>query len=429
MTNKLDRARAMLREFKGDRYVFGLDCLDNVGPLAAGLGDRAAVVVGGWGKDWGEPLHETIRRSLAEAGVEIAGELIRGSRPNAPREDVLRIRDEIGGRAADCLLVAGSGSTIDAAKCAVAMVVLGDAHPGFEEYFGVGQVSRMLEVENEKMLPTAAVQFAASSAAHLTKYSNITDPGAAQKKLIVDEAVVPDRALFDYAVTRTMPRDLTADGGLDGIAHSLEVLYGAKGDVLDEVDPIALLSIDLIVKNLKAACEDPEDLAAREALGLGTDLGGYAIMIGGTNGGHLTSFSLVDVLSHGRACALMNPYYTVFFAPAIEHKLRDVAAIFKEAGYLDPDLEDLAGRELGEAVAGAMIALSRDIGFPTTLSEVEGFGDEHIERALTAAKNPQLDMKLKAMPVPLSAETVEEYMRPILQAAKTGDFGRIRNAE
>ncbi len=38
-------------------------------------------------------------------------------------------------------------------------------------------------------------------------------------------------------------------------------------------------------------------------LGLATDLGGYAIMLGGTNGAHLTSFSLVDILSHGRACA------------------------------------------------------------------------------------------------------------------------------
>ena len=45
-------------------------------------------------------------------------------------------------------------------------------------------------------------------------------------------------------------------------------------------------------------------------------------MLGGTNGGHLTSFSLVDVLSHGRACAMTNPYYTVFFAPAIQQPLQ-----------------------------------------------------------------------------------------------------------
>ncbi len=63
-------------------------------------------------------------------------------------------------------------------------------------------------------------------------------------------------------------------------------------------------------------------MAAREALCLATDLGGYAIMLGGTNGGHLTSFSLVDILTHGRACALMNPYYTVFFAPAVEGPLQ-----------------------------------------------------------------------------------------------------------
>jgi len=78
-------------------------------------------------------------------------------------------------------------------------------------------------------------------------------------------------------------------------------------------------------------------------------------------------------------------------------------------------------------VAEGMLALSRRIGFPTTLSQVEGFTDEHIERCLTAARNPKLEMKLRHMPVPLSAETVDEYMGPILEAAATGDFGLIRN--
>jgi alcohol dehydrogenase len=248
--------------------------------------------------------------------------------------------------------------------------------------------------------------------------------GAAQKKLIVDDAVVPDRAVFDYALTRTMSPGFTADGGLDGVAHSLEVLYGAKGDALDRVRPVALLGIELIVANIRRACSDPGDLDAREALGLGTDLGGYAIMIGGTNGGHLTSFSLVDVLPHGRACALMNPYYTVFFAPAIEPQLRDLAELFARVGYLG-DTSTLHGRDLGVALAEAMLALSRDIDFPTTLAEVEGFADAHIARALEAAKNPQLEMKLRNMPVPLSPETVDDLMGPILEAAKTGDFSLI----
>lgn len=61
-------------------------------------------------------------------------------------------------------------------------------------------------------------------------------------------------------------------------------------------------------------------------------------MVGGTNGGHLTSFSLVDVLSHGRACAMMNPYYTVFFGPAIEDPLRMLGEIYRNAGLTSADI-------------------------------------------------------------------------------------------
>jgi alcohol dehydrogenase class IV len=150
-------------------------------------------------------------------------------------------------------------------------------------------------------------------------------------------------------------------------------------------------------------------------------------MVGGTNGGHLTSFSLVDILTHGRACALMNPYYTVFFAPAVEEPLRVIGRIFREAGFLSQDPASLHSRGLGIAVANGMFAFARAINFPTTLGEVEGFTQAHIDRALTAAKNPQLRMKLENMPVPMTAEMVDEYMGPILRAAATGDVTLIKN--
>jgi len=79
-------------------------------------------------------------------------------------------------------------------------------------------------------MPVLAIMMAASSGAHLTKYSNISDPVIGQKKLIVDEAIVPPRCIFDYDVTTTQPMSLTLDGGLDGIAHCLEVYFGSAGD-------------------------------------------------------------------------------------------------------------------------------------------------------------------------------------------------------
>ena len=249
-----------------------------------------------------------------------------------------------------------------------------------------------------------------------------------QKKLIVDMAIVPQRPLYDYAVSFDAPASLTADGALDGIAHALEVLYSAVGkpeyDLAAQIAETASAWSSTICRACWTTRTTP---TAARRLGLATDLGGYAIMIGGTSGAHLTSFSLVDVLSHGRACGMLNPYYTVFFAPAIEQPLRLVGKIFADAGYTHADLDRLHGRDLGVAVAEAMIAFEQEVGNPYRLQDVPGFTDAHITRALTAAKNPQLKMKLENMPVPLTAEMVDEYMGPILQAAKTGDLSVIKN--
>jgi alcohol dehydrogenase len=419
---EFERAQALLRAFKGDKYLHGMGVLSQVGGAAAKYGDGAALVRDAF--PGSEGFIESIKASLAGANVALLGE-IEGARPNAPREDLARITRQLSELKPNVIVSFGGGSTIDATKAAEVLRTLGG---DIESYFGTGLVSRMLEQSGKQLTPHVAIQTAASSGAHLTKYSNITDVATGQKKLIVDEAVVPPQPVFDYGVTFGAPRSLTADGALDGVAHSLEVLYGAVGKpYYEHMEEVARESIWLVVDYLPQVMEESQDAEGREALGLATDLGGYAIMLGGTNGGHLTSFSLVDVLSHGRACAIMNPYYTVFFAPAIEKPLRLVGGIFKEAGYIDADIEGLSGRELGVAVAEAMIGFEKKIGFPATLGEVSGFSDAHIERALTAAKNPQLKMKLENMPVPLTADMVDEYMGPVLQAAKTGALDRIKN--
>ncbi|MBL7185998.1 MAG: iron-containing alcohol dehydrogenase [Phycisphaerae bacterium] len=419
-----EKAQALLHEFKGSSYLFGADVLPRVGEQAAAAGKKAALVRDTF--EGSDDYVAGIRSSLAESGVSLAAE-IRGAGPNCPREDLFRIAESLRETDADVVVSFGGGSTIDAAKAAEVLHTLdGD----IDEYFGVGLVTKTLQNQDKSLTPHVAIQTVASSAAHLTKYSNITEVSTGQKKLIVDEAIVPAYPVFDYAVTYGAPPELTADGALDGIAHSLEVLYGAvgKGDY-ERIEEIACACISLVVNYLPAVVADPKDTQGREALCLATDLGGYSIMVGGTNGGHLTSFSLVDILSHGRACAIMNPYYSVFFAPAIERPLRAVGKIYQEAGLTNADVEGLRARELGVAVAEAMFELARRIGFPTRLGEVDGFGPHHIDRALAAAKNPQLKMKLQNMPVPLTAEMIDEYMGPVLEAARDGNLALIKNVE
>ena len=416
------KARGLLERFKAGRYIYGLGVLGKVGAATVSLGKRAALVCtrfpGSSGFVW------TIRQALEEAGVVVLGE-IEGPRPNAPIEDLARITDELRDLDPDVVVSFGGGSTIDAAKSAIVLRELGGE---IEDYFGTGLVTAAAQRQSIDLTPHVAIQTASSSGAHLTKYSNITNLASGQKKLIVDDAVVPQQPLFDYTVTFAAPATLTADGALDGVAHSLEVLYGAVGKPdYEMIEAVSAESIRLVVNHLPRVIDNPVDVESREALGLATDLGGYAIMLGGTNGGHLTSFSLVDVMPHGRACALMNPYYTVFFAPAIERPLKVVGGIFRDAGYTEADIDGLQGRALGEAVAGAMIAFDAAMGLPTTLREIEAFTDAHITRALVAAKNPQLKMKLENMPVPLTAYMVDEYMGAVLHAARDGDLSAIKS--
>ena len=229
-----EKARKLLYELKGDAYLFGAGVLPRVGEVVATLGQRPesvegqrpALVRGTFpGSD---DFVQTIRDSLAEAGVTLAGE-IRGARPNAPREDLFRITDELKALDPDVIISFGGGSAIDAAKAAEALRTLGGE---IDDYFGTGLVTQALTESGKSLTPHIAIQTAASSGAHLTKYSNITDVSTGQKKLIVDEAIIPAHPVFDYEVTYGAPPALTADGALDGIAHSLEVLRGGRQTLL-----------------------------------------------------------------------------------------------------------------------------------------------------------------------------------------------------
>jgi alcohol dehydrogenase len=430
MDEFFDKARDLLAKWKGDTYVFGRGVLPQVGKLAAAQGKNALVVCN---TTYMKPVADAVVDALKKAGVSISGgTVVPDAGPNAPRVDVYRIETYILHHKPDVIIAVGGGSTIDACKAANFLATLGGAvSPEVDHWFGTGIVSEALKSTGKKLYPLIAVETSASSGAHLTKYSNITDPVVGQKKLVVDDAIVPQYSVFDYDVTASMPIPVTIDGALDSIAHCFEVFSGlpasAPREKYDLAASLTEAAVELTVKYAPRVIKDPKDMEAREAIGMSTDLGGYAIMVGGTHGPHMTSFSLVDLAGHGTACGIMNPYYLVFFAPVIEKQLKLVGNIFKKYGYISENPDSLSGRDLGIAVAKGMVAFGKAIKAPTTLRDLPKWNDSYVEKILTAAKDPQLDMKLKNMPVPLSAAKVDEYMGPIIRAAVDGDFSLIKS--
>jgi alcohol dehydrogenase len=432
MNELFDKSRKLLSDWKGDKYIFGRGVLPQLGKLAAQFG-RNALVVCNTTRTRG--VADAVVDALKSVGISIAGgSIVPGAGSNAPRADVYRIETYILHRKSDMIIAVGGGSTIDACKAANFLATLGgEVTPEIDHWFGTGIISSSLNKTGKKLCPLIAVQTSASSGAHLTKYSNITDPVAGQKKLVVDDAIVPPCALFDYDITASMPVPVTIDGALDAIAHCFEVFSGlpagAPKEKYELLAAVTETAVELAVKYAPRVIKDPSDMEAREAIGMATDLGGYAIMLGGTHGPHMTSFSLVDLAGHGTACGIMNPYYAVFFAPAIEKQIRLAGSIFKKHGYISENLESLKGREIGIAFARGMIAFGKAIRAPTTLAELPGWNGSYVDKILAAAKDPQLDMKLKNMPVPLSADKVDEYLGPIIRASVNGDLSLIRDLE
>jgi alcohol dehydrogenase len=433
-----EEAKKMLSDWKNGDYAFGMGILRESAEFARRAGRNTMLVATGWGKsEWINPIVEEIKSSLEDKDINILS-IIRGARPNAPREDVYRIANQIGKKGPDSVMAIGGGSTIDAVKAAIVLSTLDP--DDVETYFGTGLVTDRLKSEKKKLLSVIAVQTTASSGAHLTRYSNVTDPLEGQKKLIIDDAIIPPFALFDYSTSMGTDYGLKADGALDGMAHCLEVVCGATGrPFFEEAMKIAETGISLIVENLPEALINPHEYNAAESIGLATDLGGYAIMVGGTNYGHLFSFSLVHRLTHGRACAIANPYAIVFFAPAIETQLKMIGKIFKSSGYIDEDIYKYRGRELGMIVGSGMIEFIKKIKLPTTFAEA-GVDSKDKDRIIAAAKNPQLWSKLEQAPVSLISRypdgrvnkgqteyNIEKYMGSLIDAIIDGDFDRIEN--
>lgn len=425
-------AQELIRNYKGWNYTFGVGCLESVGSYVRDFGETTLLIISQ--RDWAKDLRKKVLTILENNDIEILEEVDTAS-PNTPAEDVFELANVIKRVCPQSITCVGGGSAIDCAKASNALASLSPEENNLEPFFGESKVSEIARVKGKKLYPLVAVQVASGSGSHLTKYSNVTYTDKNQKKIIIDDILVPQRAVFDYSTTLSMPEDLTKDGAMDGFSHSLEVYLGYKNRNNKIVEDICLTSMSLIVATLPLLVKDLGNIRTRELVGLATDLGGYAIMLGATDGPHLNSFSLVDVLTHGRACAVLAPYYVVFFSTSVRDKLEKLVDIFKD--YIESIKEDmgasnlskLSSRKLGEMLAVAIINFSKKVGFPTRLGEISGFTDSHIDRMILAAKNPQLESKLKSMPVPLSGDLVDQFMKPLLEAARAGDFSLIKNIE
>ena len=219
----------------------------------------------------------------------------------------------------------GGGSSIDCAKGVGARI----ARPNTS----LAKMEGVLKVH--KALPLLiAIPTTAGTGSEVTVAAVITDSKTHHKDAITDFYLIPDIAVHDPELTRSLPRGLTASTALDALTHAVEAYIGRSTTKDTRAD--ALAAVRLIFENLDNAYNDGNNMTARKNLLTAAYLAGKAFSKSYVGYVHAIAHSLSGKynLPHGYTNAVLLPWVLEAYGGAIHGKLRDLAVA---AGVADED--------------------------------------------------------------------------------------------
>lgn len=165
---------------------------------------------------------------------------------------------------ADCLVSVGGGSVIDTAK---GMAILLTEGGKLRDHQGVQNLSG-------KLIPHIVIPTTAGTGSEVTNAAVIKDHEGHRKLLFWDNHLMPDVAILDPEVTRTLPPFLTAATGMDALSHAVEGIHAEQRNPTSDAN--ALHAIRLISRYLERAVKDGNDMLARGQMLIAASLGGLA---------------------------------------------------------------------------------------------------------------------------------------------------------
>ncbi|PUU91518.1 iron-containing alcohol dehydrogenase [Halanaerobium congolense] len=290
---------------------FEADSLDYLKGLE---GKRAVLVTGGSSmKKFG--FLDKAAGFLEEAGLESI--VVDGVEPNPSVETVERGKEAMLDFEPDWVIAIGGGSALDAAK--IMWVFYEHPKLNFEDIIEVGSIPKLRQKAKFIAIPSTS-----GTASEITAFSVITDTKKKIKYPIVSPEIIPDIAIIDPKIPTTMPAHITANTGMDVMAHAVESFVSTGAS--DYTDPLALRAIDLVFKYLPAAVEDGDNLDAREKMHNASTMAGMAFSNSSLGIIHSLAHKIGGELhiTHGLANAVLLPYVIEFNYEAAKDKFEYV---------------------------------------------------------------------------------------------------------
>ena len=203
----------------------------------------------------------------------------------------------------DAIVAVGGGSAIDSSK-------------SIREF--------ALRVDNYAEVGLIAIPTTSGTGSEVTSFAVVTDPAAKVKYPLVSYSMMPDEAILDAELVKSVPPAITADTGMDVFTHALEACVSINRS--DFSNALAEKAIEICGVFLLRAYLDGNDTHARQKMHSASCLAGLAFNTAslGLNHGMAHQLGATFHIPHGRANAMLLPHIIEFNSDINKHsKSRD----------------------------------------------------------------------------------------------------------
>jgi uncharacterized oxidoreductases, Fe-dependent alcohol dehydrogenase family len=258
----------------------------------------------------------------------------------------------------DFILAVGGGSVIDCCKIVSAQAKLNK---------DIWELEYTDHKQPTEFIPMGAVVTAFGTGAEMNNGAVITNEEKKLKSALW--GTFYSFTILDPAYTMTMPMKQVISGAFDSLSHSMETYMGSPREVnlSDEINEATQRNI---IRNIRATLKAPQDIGARSELIWAAAMAENGILkIGKATDFqcHMLEHQLgaYTECNHGQGLAVLHPILYRHMIPEASHQFARLAV-----EVWDVDSAGKTDAELAEAFVEALAAFIREIGLPTTFTEM-----------------------------------------------------------